>query len=581
MKAIFRKIPASEGALIAFVFLLALGLRLWNIGASSLWIDEIYSFMVANGHLPPTHLDGLPQPAAFYYQHYLAWQPLHFPTLLALLKINVHLPLYYLLLNPWLGVFGADTVGLRSFSALFSALTVFPLYGLGKAIGGRRAGLLAACVAALAPFQLYYGQEGRMYALSLFCAAFSALAFWKTLYSRHPLRWSLLYALSVVAGVMSHYIFVFFLGFQAAYAALWFWKGLRQKATPTETLPPLEPRRIWLFGFAIAALAVAGIWWYPVYLAQQQGINEEYHFAKGLVNPLRYLTSLVWQPLVVVAGDNPLERVFYIPLTVALSAFFLLSRLFAKARASVSNPMEPLRFQREGFVLLWIFVPLFLQIGYDVLKHTHTSVIERYALLISPAMCLWLGLTLDSLFDVFRTTHRNAPLSLPNTGLSITSKGAKLGTGLLIVMLLLAVLNVWNPSPFRDEHNKDKNIRAKIHYMAQHARPDDLVFANGPFGAPLIAAYYLLREPSRSGAGNPHSAKIPPAQIPIVYWISDYYGQHPDLPSGTLFAGYPRVWLFRYRANNERGLQQAKDALSARYPHLDQPRDWFLYSRLP
>jgi hypothetical protein len=129
-------------------------------------------------------------------------------------------------------------------------------------------------------------------------------------------------------------------------------------------------------------------------------------------------------------------------------------------------------------------------------------------------------------------------------------------------MLLLAVGTVWHPSPFRDEHNKDNNLRAQFQYMTTQARPDDLVFVNGPWGAALLAAYYL------------HQQR--PAQ-PMLYWINIHQGQPVSLPPAALLTPYHRVWLFRNRANNERGLQQAKDYLQALYPAHTKQYDWFVY----
>lgn len=515
----------STVCLLLGIFLLALALRLFNLDASSLWIDEMYSFMVANTHLPPLFLtvsEKAIQPAGEFYRQYLLWQPLQLSALLAMLKVNVHMPLYYLLLNPWLQWFGNDAVGLRSFSALVSALTVLPVYGLGKAFGGKRAGLLSALVVALLPFQVYYGQEGRMYALSLFLAACSALAFWQTLHGRQAAGWwSVFYAVCIALGTLSHYMFAFFLGAQACYALLWL---LRYR----------DWKRFSMLGLAGVALLLVVAFWMPIYQLQQNGVNEAYHFAKGLVGYPRYLTALIWQPLVVVAGDNRLERIFYIPFCLSM----VLSHVrFTRIRLAETG--SGFLFQRDIFLTIWIFAPLLLQIAYDFWKGTHTSVIDRYAMLIAPAMALLIGLGLSRCKAHFQTV-------------------------LLSVMLLLAIATVWQPSPFRDEHNKDKDIRGKFSMMAQQAKPDDLVLANGPWGAALISAYYLNQ--------------FRPEQ-PILYWINRHGNQSVPLPASTVFKPYGRVWLFRYRANNERGLQAIKDRLKASYPKLERRVDWFLYSR--
>jgi uncharacterized membrane protein len=523
---------------LALLVMLALGLRLFNIGATSLWIDEIYSFMVANVHPLPETLQPAIRPVRDFYAQHLAWQPMNINALIELLKVNVHMPLYYLLLNPWLGIFGNDAVGLRSFSALFSTLCLFPLYALGAALGGRRTGLLAAFAAAVIPFQIYFGQEGRMYALTLFWACGSALAFWKTLYSEKPLRWGLLHAATTTLGMLSHYMFAFYLFFQTAYTLVWLVKTH-------------DFKRMACFGFTLLGMLGVAIGWAPIYRIQQQGIHDDYHFAKGLADWPRYATSLAWQPLVTVAGDNTKERIFYLPFTVLLLVFYFLgnklARFFQRGRRGhqAAPKIDGFAFPREGFLLVWIFAPLLAQIGYDLLKQTHTVVVDRYVMLISPAMVLLVALALNRIVETGRK---------------------RLAYGLLAGMLALGVANVWNPSPFRDEHNK-KDLNQKFAYMLHNAQPDDLVFVNGPMGAPGLAAYYLN--------------KTRPGQ-PMVYWINTYRGQPVPLPEKSSFAPYRRVWLFRNRANNERGLQTAKEHIRTMFPRLletEEKNDWWLLSR--
>lgn len=530
---LFGRLAQKENLCLGLICVIALGLRLCNLDATSLWIDEIYSLIVANTHLFPQKLDTAIHPASYFYEQYLVWQGMDWGRLMALLKINVHMPLYYLLLNIWLKWAGNNAWGLRSFSAIFSTLMLLPLFSLGKAMGGQRAGLSITLVAAMVPFQIYYGQEGRMYALSLFWTALAGLAYWKILFTEKSARWAWIYALAVSGGLLSHYMFVFFLGFQGLFAAFWL---IRSR----------DWRKITAFLPAMVALAAIGLWWAPVYRLQQQGIDEDYHFAKGLLAWSRYLSVPVWQPLVVIAGDNRWERAFYIPITILLFLAFSVRQRLPWGNGHAAGLMET-RFalKREGYLLGWILLPTLLQVAYDFWKQTHISIIDRYAMLISPAMCVWLGLSLAYLLA--------------------DGKKVRYCAGILIsLMVLLAALNVAHPSRFRDEHNKDQDIRAKMHYFVQNAAPHDLIFVNGPFGAPNLAAYYLQQEA--------------PTQ-PMIYWINRYQGQAVALPDPRILKPYRRVWLFRYRANNERGLQTAKDYLQKHFPHLTQSRDWFIYSR--
>lgn len=119
----------------AALFLLALGVRLYRIGAESIWLDEATSLFVARQSL----LD------------VIAWT-----------ARDIHPPLYYLLLHLW-RAFGESEAALRSLSALAGAASVAVLYLLGRRLFDRRTGAIAALLLAFAPLHVWYSQQARMY----------------------------------------------------------------------------------------------------------------------------------------------------------------------------------------------------------------------------------------------------------------------------------------------------------------------------------------------------------------------------------------------------------------------------------
>ncbi len=137
--------------LLLLVLALAAGLRFYNLGSQSLWSDEGNSAALATRSLVQ-----IAQDAAH----------------------DIHPPLYYWLLRLWTTVFGLSEVGLRSLSAVLGTLLVLVIYGLGARLFNRTTGLAAAFIAAIAPFQVYYSQEARMYILVALEGALAALLFW-------------------------------------------------------------------------------------------------------------------------------------------------------------------------------------------------------------------------------------------------------------------------------------------------------------------------------------------------------------------------------------------------------------------
>lgn len=134
--------------------LLALLLRGYELGATSLWADEAFSaWMAAHG-------------AAEIWP--LTW------------RIDTHPPLYYALLQRWAGWFGDGEASLRALSVAFAAATLPVVHLAGRALAPRPAdapwlGGVAAALFALAPFQLAYAQEARSYAALVLAAALALL----------------------------------------------------------------------------------------------------------------------------------------------------------------------------------------------------------------------------------------------------------------------------------------------------------------------------------------------------------------------------------------------------------------------
>jgi len=128
-------------------------------------------------------------------------------------------PLYYVALWVWDRVFGTGEVGLRSFSALCSTLTIPVMFLIGRRLVSDRVGLLAALLTAVNPFLFWYAQEARSYSLLLLLSAVSLLAFvdaLETLSRRRLLLWGLASALAIAA----HYYAAVLIVAEAAWLAV-------------------------------------------------------------------------------------------------------------------------------------------------------------------------------------------------------------------------------------------------------------------------------------------------------------------------------------------------------------------------
>lgn len=183
-------IPHRQRLLALLAILLAIGLRLYNLGGESLWYDETVSV-------------------------FLAGKPI--PELIAHTARDIHPPGYYLLLHAWAQIADPRLDNrlefLYAWPSLFWGVLLLPLlYALGRRLLTRPIALAALWLTAINPYHIWYSQEVRMYTLGaglgLLCL-WSASPYWQQ--SRPDRRGLLLYAAAAAAGLYTLYYFAFLL----------------------------------------------------------------------------------------------------------------------------------------------------------------------------------------------------------------------------------------------------------------------------------------------------------------------------------------------------------------------------------
>ncbi|HID86513.1 MAG TPA: hypothetical protein EYP55_03935, partial [Anaerolineae bacterium] len=143
-----REVPSRW--IVLALLILALALRFYRLDAQSLWYDEGTSVALAGRSL------------ATITRHAAA---------------DIHPPFYYYLLHLWVIPFGTSEAAVRALSALAGTALVALTFLLGRRLFGTTAGLVAALLSALSPFQVYYSQETRMYILVALLGALSVYLF--------------------------------------------------------------------------------------------------------------------------------------------------------------------------------------------------------------------------------------------------------------------------------------------------------------------------------------------------------------------------------------------------------------------
>ena len=162
-------------------------LRVVDLGARSLWLDEAASSMLARS------------------DWHTFWS--------ALLQRQANMAFYYLLLREWIRIpfsFAATDAGLRLLSVILGVAAVLLAYKIMLATSGARAAWIASFLLAINAFHIQYSQEARGYALVVFLTLASCWLFLSLL--RQP---------KASAGLQAGYILVSVLMIYAHLFGMW------------------------------------------------------------------------------------------------------------------------------------------------------------------------------------------------------------------------------------------------------------------------------------------------------------------------------------------------------------------------
>ncbi len=285
--------------LLAGIAALAAALRVFDIGAESLWLDEVWSARAAR---------------------------LSFAGIWDTCAQDVHPPLYTWILHAWTGAFGESEAALRSLSVAFSLLSLPLFHALGAALfRDRRAGLFAALLSAISAFHVFYAQETRSYALLLLLSVASMHALWRLSTTRRPAH-AVAYALATAALLWVHAHALFVVAAQGAFVL----------AAAAARAGPRPPLRTWALAVLFAGLAFLP--WLRALLSATQRVSAGYW-----IPPPTGATLL--DTFAEFCGSNTSALVF-----VPLAAFALATRGGARGpRAS-----------RTLFLATWLAVPILL-----------------------------------------------------------------------------------------------------------------------------------------------------------------------------------------------------------------------------
>lgn len=434
--------------ILSILTLSGAGLRLYTLGYQGLGVDEMYTLRFASGL--ETHsgkqYEGEIIDVKGFRDH--VENELRFLQPLTVIEGTYdyepsHPPLYYLLVNLSLVVFGNSEFALRFPSAVFGALTIPFIFVLGRRLYNWETGLIAAAIFAFAPSQIYYGQMARMYSMVCFLAVVSMWLLVELSFRREEggawSSWGLWagWAGVTATGLYTHYFFAFIPAIQFLFVGVRHFRDriflLRWFAAAGLALLPFLP---WLV-VRIFHHSLRGVAW----------LKGESEFSSLITSAANGVVGFVWSD-----EQRPYKAVWF---WIALLVIGILARR-----------------RRTGLWLLpiWMVIPPALVVAIDILLVTQASSISQYYIVAAPALYLLLACGI--------LTIRPHLLS-------------KLVAGLGFVYLVLG--GYWTA---------EGKIRAKPEFkeagleITRTSRSDDavIVFSEMPTNVVMLLSYYMDRQ---------------------------------------------------------------------------------------
>jgi 4-amino-4-deoxy-L-arabinose transferase-like glycosyltransferase len=139
---------AKKHSLFLLIVVIFAGFRLYNLGAESLWYDEVGSIDQATRSLPSLFFGFLQDP-----------------------------PLYPFLLRYWIKLFGLSEVSLRLPSVIISVLSVVLAFRIARLLFNKTVAFFTISLMTVSPLHIFYSQEARYYMLSFFLVLLSVYIF--------------------------------------------------------------------------------------------------------------------------------------------------------------------------------------------------------------------------------------------------------------------------------------------------------------------------------------------------------------------------------------------------------------------
>jgi mannosyltransferase len=160
--------PSRKTWALILILSLAFALRLFHLAEKEMWYDEAFAVLYAEKE-PGSIIYGTVTPVEGA-------------------AADIHPLLYYFFLHGWMGL-GQSPFVVRFPSVFFGLLSLCLVFRIARGLFDGQVGLVAAALAAMSPFHIWYSQEARMYSLLCLLSLLSIYLFIKACKGGKWLHW--------------------------------------------------------------------------------------------------------------------------------------------------------------------------------------------------------------------------------------------------------------------------------------------------------------------------------------------------------------------------------------------------------
>jgi mannosyltransferase len=412
---------------IFFILLCAFALRLYRLDFQDIWWDEGRNIDVASRSLA---------------------------VIATAREMDIHPPLYFYTLHLWMLGAGRSEFTVRFLSVFFSLLTIPLFYRFGVAtsqISNLKSqipnGLLAATIAAFAPFYISEAQETRMYTMAIFLTTASAYFLYRAWREGGRLLWAGCVLTSALS-IYTHYSAGFILIAENAFL------GLMVLVTAWRQGEWLRTLRDWM----LSQLVIALLYVPQMRIALRQVVAYE-NPTLGVPGLPSFLVQ-VWQGFSLGPAADLIQAA---PLLAGITLILALG--LAIGLASIKSPISNLQ-SPMIWLCLWLALPHLL---YCYILRDRPFFHPRYIMLATPPYYLLLAYAIGHIW-------KRVP-----------------SLGLLAVAFLLAAFVPAIRADFFDPASFGDDTRGLARFIESQAGENDVVLIDVPYP---FDYYYHGRAPA-------------------------------------------------------------------------------------